>query len=587
MPNAMLHVLLLTQAEHTAEGIVSLLRSSGTKVIAHVIQSLPDLTNQLHEKTWDLLIANEVAQDIRYDDLMEHCQSLNQDIPVILLVDELTSLHFVNGVREGVAAITSMKNPAALLLCLKNEWRHVRDRRRLYDLERQHLFDDADSESNSACEEKLRLLRQRDLATGLLNLTAFTSRLEKLVVKAGEPDFSSALLFLRVQNYYKVLEDVGVVHSDTILRAVAAKLKECVGKSGLWARLDGGYFVCLLGSCEARQALKLGEKIAVSLEKMLIEVGDKTAKLAANVGVTLISHAENKSSTLIQEAFAASLYTAKGVETVNVHLYEAQQKSYHQASQGADLSRILEEAIRTNGFNLLFQPLMSMQGDPIEHYEAFLRLKMPDGSETSAGVFFNNPTISDELKRKIDRWVIIRTTKHLIAHQAKGHNTRILINLAATSLADDSLPKWIDTAIRVAKVPKGSFVFQFHESDAEVMLKQAKEFTQNLKKIGIYSGISRFGHAENSMQVLGHLAVDYVKVDAIFVQELESKEAQAELQHMLEALHEQKKITIIPSVENALAMASLWQTGAHFLQGYGVQAPNSSMNFNFSDEQEI
>ena len=44
------------------------------------------------------------------------------------------------------------------------------------------------------------------------------------------------------------------------------------------------------------------------------------------------------------------------------------------------------------------------------------------------------------------------------------------------------------------------------------------------------------------------------------------------------------KKSIVPMVENATMMATLWQSGAHFIQGHYLQAPTPNMNFQFGDE---
>jgi EAL domain-containing protein (putative c-di-GMP-specific phosphodiesterase class I) len=55
---------------------------------------------------------------------------------------------------------------------------------------------------------------------------------------------------------------------------------------------------------------------------------------------------------------------------------------------------------------------------------------------------------------------------------------------------------------------------------------------------------------------------------------------------MLAELHEQELKTIVPLVESASSVASLWQLGAHFIQGYYVQAPQAGMVYDFSDDDE-
>src|SRR5690606_16426130 len=107
--------------------------------------------------------------------------------------------------------------------------------------------------------------------------------------------------------------------------------------------------------------------------------------------------------------------------------------------------------------------IISIRGDEIEHYETFLRVKLPNGEEMSAGVFFANANVSDLLKRKLDRWVILHTSKRLGEHCAKGHSTRMFINLCSASVTDETLANWINVALNAAKLPKGSVVFQIHE----------------------------------------------------------------------------------------------------------------------------
>src|SRR5690606_36778309 len=152
-----------------------------------------------------------------------------------------------------------------------------------------------------------------------------------------------------------------------------------------------------------------------------------------------------------------------------------------------------------------------------------------------------------------------------------GHNTRMFINLCGASLADEALPGWIGVAINTANRPKGSVVLQFHDDDASRMLKQAEKFSHGLMEKGIPTALCRFGCALNPLHILKHLAVSYVKVDGSFTQELSNADAQKHLKELLTQLHEEEKLTIVPLVENATSVASLWQLGVHFIQGYYVQ----------------
>ncbi len=441
---------------------------------------------------------------------------------------------------------------------------------------------------NSEVEARLKEISSRDLMTGLYNKPFLMGRLEQAVDKAVLKGARGAVLYVNVDHFGKIKSDIGISHADTVICEIANALKSRIGENDTLARIGEDIFCCLRMGVDAEGALQFAEQLRDMVEHLLIEIGNRTVTVTVSIGLALISETSSRPDDILQQSHHASDDVRKqpGKERGNgVHLFAP--KDQDDIKESRNLQQILTDAIRNNGFRLLFQPMISLRGDETEHYETLLRLTLPDGDEVSAGEFFANPDISDDLKRKIDRWVVLHTTKLLGEHRAKGHNTRMFINLSAASLADEALPGWIGVAINAAKLPKGSVVFQFHEDDASRMLKQAQDFSHALQEKGIPSALSRFGCALNPMHVLKHLAVSYVKVDGSFTQELSNTDAQKHLKGLLEQLHEEEKLTIIPLVENATSVASLWQMGVHFIQGYYVQAPQAALSFDFSDENEM
>lgn len=440
---------------------------------------------------------------------------------------------------------------------------------------------------NSEFEEKLEELKKRDQLTGLYNKQFLNQRLDEAVSRAIRKGTRGSLLYINLDNFKKTVGGVGLQHADTVINAIANACKSIASQNDVLARTGEDIFCLLRIDCDAEHALKSAEQLRQKLENLLIEVGNRTVTLTASIGVALITESSSRPDEVMQQAYEASKQRNKDNKLSGNHVHLFVDSVAEVKKSEVDLQQILISALRNNSFSIVFQPMISLHGDDTEHYEALLRLPLPNGEEMSAGQFLTDANVDAEIRRKIDRWVILQTTKLLGEHQVRGHNSRIFINLCADSLADESLAKWINVAINAAKLAKGSVIFQFHESDAIIMLKQAQKFTHALQEYGIASSISRFGGAVNPMQALSHLAVTYVKVDGSFTQELHNTETQKQLKTILDKLHEEDKITIIPSVENAAAMASLWQTGAHFLQGYGVQAPQAAMSFNFGDEQII
>lgn len=445
------------------------------------------------------------------------------------------------------------------------------------------------SVDNAELEEKLREISSRDLMTGLYNKQHFISSLEHAVDRAVLKGARGAVLYINIDHFGKLKSDIGISLTDTVITEVATCLKSKMNDSDVLARIGEDIFTCLRMGADAESALAFAEQLRDKIERLLIDIGKRTVTVTVSIGVALITENSSRPEDILQQSHRAAddVRKQEGHERGNgCHLFvppDADEKK-----EAASLEKILTEAVRNNSFRLLFQPMISLRGDESEHYETLLRLQTPDDEELSAGDFLNSPDISDDLKRKIDRWVVLHTTKLLGEHRARGHNTRMFINLSAASLADEALPGWIGVAMNAAKLPKGTVIFQFNEEDASRMLKQAQTFSQALAERAVPCAITRFGCALNPMQTLKYMNVEYVKIDGSFTRDLgQNADAQKHLKELLNALHEEDKKTIVPLVESASSVASLWQLGVHFIQGYYVQPPQASMTFDFHDDNDM
>ncbi|MFY9178347.1 MAG: EAL domain-containing protein [Venatoribacter sp.] len=440
------------------------------------------------------------------------------------------------------------------------------------------------ADRSSELEKKLKDLSSLDQLTGLFNKQHFFVRLEEAVEMAVRKDAQGALLYINIDGFGKIKSEVGINYCDSVIQQVARALRNELDSKYVLARIGEDIFGCLCLDIDADQATSIAENLRKTVESLLINVANRTVTTTVSIGISLVTDTSSRPDELMQHAHEASdaVRDQESTRTGNgVHLFlppkvEAQ-------APAEDFQQILAEALRNNSFKLMFQPIISIRGDEIEHYETFLRVKLPNGEEMSAGVFFANANVSDLLKRKLDRWVILHTSKRLGEHCAKGHSTRMFINLCSASVTDETLANWINVALNAAKLPKGSVVFQIHEDDASRHLAQVRQFSQALQEKGIPISISRFGCALNPLQALQHIDATYIKIDGSFVQDIGNPKSNKALNKLFTELHQLGKVTIVPQVENATIVPTLWQMGVHFIQGYSVQAPSNAMSFGFND----
>jgi len=689
-----LHLLLLTHDQNDAEGLVSLLRNSGRATRAHMVSSITDFTDQIQDKTWDLVLAEPNAQDIDPKELFKQIKRLDKDLPVIILAEDVDPMQLEFYLKLGACDLVPEDESNLLSMVIQRELSNLNSRRalrttqvKLRDAEKRcqsllesskdaltyihdgmHIYanqayldlfgydsvDDLEgmpvmdmvasrdqdnlkkslksflvaggsvdlkysgvktdnteipitmslssatyadesctqiviraNSDSSNLEAKLKEFSSRDLLTGLYNKPYFMDSLESAVDRAVLKGNVGAAIYINVDRFGRVKSQVGINNADSILFSVADYLKSAIEEGDTLARIGEDIFAWIRPNINAEQALAVSEKFRDGIEHLVIDANSQTVTITASIGVALINDSCSDPSDIIQRAHQAAdaVRNEEGHEKGNgVHLYVAEEVAPDNTEEGIEKQVIA--ALKASSFNLLFQPLINLKGEEQEHYETLLRLPQSNGEELSAGEFLNGFAISEDLKRKIDRWVILHSTKLLSEHRQQNLKTRLFVNLSAASLMDESLSSWIGVALNAAKLESDSVIFQFNEEDATKFLTQAQTFTADLKAKGYSCALSRFGCSLKPFQALKHLSIDYIKVDGSFTHELNQPESLETLKQMLAELHEQELKTIVPLVESASAVASLWQLGAHFIQGYYVQAPQAGMAYNFSDDDE-
>ena len=146
------------------------------------------------------------------------------------------------------------------------------------------------------------------------------------------------------------------------------------------------------------------------------------------------------------------------------------------AAQRGDVIAILQQALETNSFRLLFQPVISLRGDSHENYEVLLRLLNPQGQEVPPAEFLHAAKEAG-LAEKIDRWVILNSIKLLAEHRQGAPDQAVRPPVQREPARPGLLP-WLGVALKAARLPPESLVFQISEADATSYLKQAKQLTQ-------------------------------------------------------------------------------------------------------------
>ena len=422
-------------------------------------------------------------------------------------------------------------------------------------------------------------------SNSLLSHSQFIEKLHKALDVAIDNESTGSIMYVSVDDLaQKVINRLGLVAIDRTLKHIGIHLKTLIPEGAVMCQFGSHGFLVLTAEMSATDALPTAEALCTNLRDYYIDIDGSSLQFKYYVGIGLFSETTTSPDTPIEHAMQANELALAGNDKL-AELFEPQQDE-NDAPQRTDkdMARLIQKSLDNSRFKLLFQPMLSLRGAPDEHYEVFVRMLDSKGKEVTPSEFLG---VSDNmgLTAKIDRWVIIESLKRLTKHRTKHPNTRLIINLSTGSLKDPSLSDWLTLAFKAAKLPTDSLIFQISEEDVNNHINQAKTLAVKLAGIGAIVSISRFGCIDNPLNALQHVPASYIKLDGQYTKQLQDSESDPEaFNNLLNELHTIEKVTIIPMVENAGALAKLWQSGVHYIQGYYLQAPNENMDYEFDSQ---
>ncbi len=167
-----------------------------------------------------------------------------------------------------------------------------------------------DITQRKAAEERVQHSAQFDLLTDLPNRGLFLDRLAQALNQGQRNGVSGALLFLDLDHFKDVNDQLGHAAGDELLIAVGVRLREQVRQSDTVARLGGDEFTVILPNLRDRQdAVRVANGIIAAIGKPF-DIAGTQAKVGVSIGIALFpAHGDTVEQVL--KAADDAMYEAK------------------------------------------------------------------------------------------------------------------------------------------------------------------------------------------------------------------------------------------------------------------------------------
>jgi PAS domain S-box/diguanylate cyclase (GGDEF) domain len=427
-----------------------------------------------------------------------------------------------------------------------------------------------DQSVNQELAAKLDTLTKHDLLTGAYNRHYFMTMLQNLV---GQSGVHGTLFYISPDDFKSLRERLGIAGSDLVLTDFASLLTQHLpGEGDLVARFDSDVFTLILQGVDEAGAEATAQQILKAIADNIFDVNGQTVTLTSSIGIALYHEDLHDVHELLQRAEKAyRKATADGGN--HYYLYNPLKEGMAEREQASLRVKQLKTALRDNRFQLLFQPVVSLHGDPMENYEVLLRMLDDEGKQILPSEFM--PAAEQAgLMGGVDRWVLAHTVKALVERRRAGRHTNFFVKISGESVHDEKLLPWLRDLLKAGKVEGNYLTLELNEAVASSNLKLIKPLIEGLHQLRIKVGLDHFGLAPNYTNLLRYANVDYLKIDGNLIRNIaQSQENQDRVREITAMAQQASKKTIAEFVEDANTLSTLWSCGLDYIQGYFLQEP--------------
>jgi len=420
-------------------------------------------------------------------------------------------------------------------------------------------------------EQRARFLATHDDLTGLPNRWTFSEAVSDAVKAGHRYGHMFAVMFMDLDRFKNINDTLGHAAGDVLLIETAKRLKACVRKSDVVARIGGDEFVIMLREIsDQSQVATVAQKILAAVVQPLT-IHDHEYRITASIGISMFPTDALDEESLIKNADAA-MYVAKdeGRNGYRFHFQDITSQSIERLMLEASLRGALER----NELLLHYQAKQDLSHGGISGVEALLRWQHPEHGLLPPSRFI---ALAEEtgLIVPIGKWVIETACRQNMAWQRQGLPTlRIAVNLSPRQFADPGLLGDIDAALRESAMAPELLELEITESMVMHNVERAMRVLKAIKSLGVMLAIDDFGTGYSSMSLLKKFPIDVLKIDRSFVREITNNSEDMAIADAIIALGRALDLTIVAEgVETAEQEAMLRAHNCDQVQGYLISKP--------------
>jgi len=419
-----------------------------------------------------------------------------------------------------------------------------------------------------------------DELTGLGNrrqlLSELSRRLDSLNPRSR--DSGLALLMIDLDHFKEINDSFGHPAGDAVLKEIGPRLQAILRSGDVIARLGGDEFAVIVDRADIALAASTAARITTTLEQPIV-LETASLHVGASIGIALApTHAQSPDE--LMRCADVAMYRAKGLR-LPFDSYEAA------LDDGADRLLLMEDlraAAADGSLTLHYQPEIDLRTGEVVACEALLRWTHPKLGLVPPEQFL---TLAAEcgLTHQLTAWVLDEAIRECAHWWDAGHRAAVAVNLLATDLLDEDLPRHVTELLENVSLPAAALILEITEQMLMPNPARAMRVIEQMAESGVIVSIDDFGTGFSSLARLSELRVGELKLDRTFTGRLRTSGNDdrdlALVSSSIDLGHALGMRVVAEGIERVELVELLVNLGCDRGQGFAVRSPGPAHCLDF------
>ena len=374
-----------------------------------------------------------------------------------------------------------------------------------------------DISSEIARERQIEFQAFHDSLTRLGNRSLLLEKLPFEIQRARSEGARVAVLFIDLDNFKLINDNLGHGTGDLLLRELAERLRASVRAPAWVTRHGGDEFIVVMPSPGDDAAIAAYAETLMSEIRRPYRVSGNDLRVSCSIGISLFPEHGDGYNELISRA-DMGMFAAKKLGRNTVALFD--DRLQQQARKRLVIAEALKTALDGDEFSLAFQPMFTLASGQLASAEVLLRWDCPSLGQVSPALFI---PIAEETGLIVDigDWVLRGAAATAMRWRERlGRDVVLAVNVSALQFQSPRLLATLSELVRESSDYASLLSLEITESALVGDLGDLSDKLRTIRQLGFRIAIDDFGTGYSSLSYLKNLPIDALKIDREFIRDL-------------------------------------------------------------------